>query len=322
MPTTPPRPDAASIASLLSDLAFGFAILNDRRRPGAYRNGARVIKKLGPDLPRALASGELLATKGIGKSIVHLVQTALEGREIEVFARLGEQLPLGLLAARKVRGLGPGRVRTLWQTLGCETLGEIEYACIENRLVDLPGFSVATQTAVLAAIMELRDRAGKLRVDQGLAIAAQATSLSQLLGGATADPAPAMGHVLVVGGLALAVMSGLHVRATELLIRSYELFPTGALPDARDLGLWGVGRIARAFKLAFMLAAPFAIASLIYYLTLGVINRAMPQLMVAFVGAPVITLGGLFLLFAGAPLMLSVWTEALNGFLSDPTGVK
>ena len=153
-------------------------------------------------------------------------------------------------------------------------------------------------------------------------IAAQATSLSQLLGVATADPAPAMGHVLVIGGLALAVMSGLHVRATELLIQSYELFPTGALPDARELGLWGVGRIAQAFKLAFMLAAPFAIASLIYYLTLGVINRAMPQLMVAFVGAPVITLGGLFLLFAGAPLMLSVWTEALSGFLSDSTGVK
>ena len=188
---------------------------------------------------------------------------------------------------------------------------------------DFAGFSSLAVTEVAVGLaLGLGVRLFVIALQTAGAIAAQATSLSQLLGGATADPAPAMGHVLVVGGLALAVMSGLHVRATELLIRSYELFPTGALPDARDLGLWGVGRIARAFKLAFMLAAPFAIASLIYYLTLGVINRAMPQLMVAFVGAPVITLGGLFLLFAGAPLMLSVWTEALNGFLSDPTGVK
>lgn len=149
-------------------------------------------------------------------------------------------------------------------------------------------------------------------------IAAQATSLSQLMGPASGEPTPAMGHVLVVGGLALAVMSGLHVRAAELMIGSYEIFPAGRLPDPRPLAMWGTNRIAQSFQLAFMLAAPFAIASLIYYLTLGVINRAMPQLMVAFVGAPVITAGGLFLLFAGAPYMLQVWHEALTGFLANP----
>lgn len=182
------------------------------------------------------------------------------------------------------------------------------------------GFAVTEVTVGLA--LGLGVRMFVLALQTAGAIAAQATSLSQLLGGASADPAPAMGHVLVVGGLALAVMSGLHVRAAELLVHSYELFPAGQFPDPRGLSHWGVGRIAEAFGLAFMLAAPFAIASLIYYLALGVINRAMPQLMVAFVGAPVITLGGLFLLFAGAPLMLTIWTEALEGFMSNPTAAK
>lgn len=155
------------------------------------------------------------------------------------------------------------------------------------------------------------------------AIAAQSTSLSQLLGGASVEPMPAIGQLLVLAGLALAVMSGLHVRAAELLIASYDLFPAGALPDGRALSLWGVGRIAQAFALAFTLAAPFVIASVIYNLTLGVINRAMPQLMVAFVGAPVVTLGGLFILFAAAPLMLAVWSDALTGFFADPiTGAR
>ena len=76
--------------------------------------------------------------------------------------------------------------------------------------------------------------------------------------------------------------------------------------------------MSRAFSLAFLLAAPFVIASVIYNLALGVINRAMPQLMVAFVGAPVITLGGIVLLFLASPLMLSVWNDALMTFFNNP----
>lgn len=151
-------------------------------------------------------------------------------------------------------------------------------------------------------------------------IAAQSTSLSQLLGGASVDPMPAMGYFLMLGGLTLAVIMGLHIRAAQFLIHSYVMLPMGALPVSSDLSQWGVQRIAHSFGLAFALATPFVIASLIYNLALGVINRAMPQLMVAFVGAPAITFAGLFLLFAGAPLILSVWWDALNAFLLNPIG--
>ena len=151
-------------------------------------------------------------------------------------------------------------------------------------------------------------------------IAAQATSLSQLLGGAAADPAPAMGYMLTLAGITLAVLMGLHIRAAQFLIDSYTLVPMGQPPAAADLSHWGVRRIAHSFALAFALAMPFVIASLIYNLALGVINRAMPQLMVAFVGAPAITFAGLFLLFAGAPLILSAWSDALSSFLTNPIG--
>ncbi len=152
------------------------------------------------------------------------------------------------------------------------------------------------------------------------AMAANATSLSQVLGGAAADPLPAISYILVVAGLALAVMTGLHVKAAELLILSYDLLPPGAFPDGRTLSGWGLSQVTRAFSLAFILAAPFLVVSVIYNLTLGVINKAMPQLMVAFVGAPVITAGGLILLFLASPLLLSVWVDALNGFMARPFG--
>ena len=149
-------------------------------------------------------------------------------------------------------------------------------------------------------------------------MAAQATSLAQVFGGAASEPMPAIGHVLVVAALALAVMSGLHVRVAELLIWSYDPLPLGRFPAAASLSDWGTTEVSHAFSLAFSLAAPFVIVSVLYNLTLGVINRAMPQLMVAFVGAPVITAGGLALLFLLSPVILERWHDALIRFLAQP----
>lgn len=149
-------------------------------------------------------------------------------------------------------------------------------------------------------------------------IAAQSTSLAQVLGGAMAEPVPAMGHILVMGGLALALMGGLHVRVAEMVILSYDMLPMGRLPSGADVSEWGVDQIRRAFSLAFTLAAPFVVLSVLYNVALGVINKAMPQLMVAFVGAPVITAGGLLLLCLAAPILLATWLDALNTFIQNP----
>jgi flagellar biosynthesis protein FliR len=152
-------------------------------------------------------------------------------------------------------------------------------------------------------------------------IAAQAASLTQLFGGLAGEPQPAMANLFVMAGLALAVIAGLHVRAAELLILSYDLLPPGRLPGPGDVADWGTDRIARVFALGFSLAAPFVIASVLYNVALGVINKAMPQLMVSFVGAPALTLGGLVLLAISAPLLLGVWTAALSDHLAAPFSV-
>jgi flagellar biosynthetic protein FliR len=149
-------------------------------------------------------------------------------------------------------------------------------------------------------------------------IAAQSVSLSQMLGIATAEPLPALGHLMVVAGLALAATMGLHLRVAEALILSYEALPPGRIPDGAVIAEWGVGGVARAFGLAFSLAAPFLAASLVYNVALGAISKAMPQLMVALVGAPAITLAGLALAAISLPLLLPVWAAALAAVLADP----
>ncbi|MEL7164903.1 MAG: flagellar biosynthetic protein FliR [Pseudomonadota bacterium] len=190
--------------------------------------------------------------------------------------------------------------------------------------LELPPFTI-DQIAVLSltetlsgALIGLGLRLFILALQTAGTIAAQSTSLSQILGGAAVEPLAAIGYILTISAIALAVMTGLHVKSAELMILSYSFLPLGLFADGADVAMWGTAQISKAFSLAFVLAAPFVLISVLYNLTLGVINRAMPQLMVAFVGAPVITLGGLFVLFLAAPSMLTVWLEALDRFIAAP----
>lgn len=143
------------------------------------------------------------------------------------------------------------------------------------------------------------------------AIAAQSSSLSQIFGGAAGvDPQPAIGHVLSLGGVSLAMGMGLPLYVVGYFAQSYVLLPVGAFLSAQTVAEIGLGRVVDMFELGFALAMPFVVASLLYNVTLGFINKAMPQLMVSFVGAPAITLGGLGLLAIAAPFLLSHWMSA------------
>lgn len=190
---------------------------------------------------------------------------------------------------------------------------------LPNHLTDLAWHAATEVTIGLALGMMVRMFVFALQISGS--IAAQATSLSQLLGGSVSEPVPAMAHVMVTAGLALAMISGLHIRAAEYLIGSYEVFPPGQWIAPGGLTTWGVSQVAHIFSLAFGLAIPFVIVALVYNLALGVINRAMPQLMVAFVGAPAITAGGLIIFMLGSPLIMSVWVEALETFFDNPLRV-
>lgn len=152
-------------------------------------------------------------------------------------------------------------------------------------------------------------------------IIAQATSLSQIFGAGNSEPQPAVGFLLTMAGLALAMNMGLHVAAAELMIGSYQAFPVGQMVAPDLVREWGTSGVAHAFQLAFSISAPFVVGSLVYNAALGAINRAMPQLMVSFVGAPALTLGGLMLMAVAVPTGLIVWRTALGAALIDPLSV-
>ena len=190
--------------------------------------------------------------------------------------------------------------------------------------IDLPPPTLAVALRALATesiaglFLGLMLRLFILALQTAGAIAAQSTSLSQLMGSQGLDPLPALGHILTTAALALLMLTGFHVKAAGFLILSYELIPALTFPSPSALADAGRDRVSQSFALGFTLAAPFVILSVLYNLTLGVINKAMPQLMVAFVGAPVITFGSIALLLVAAPVMLTVWLQAFDAFIAAP----
>ncbi len=182
-----------------------------------------------------------------------------------------------------------------------------------------PAFLRALATETIAGLfLGLMLRLFIIAIQTAGAIMAQSTSLSQLLANAGVDPLPAIGHVLTIAALALLMATGFHVKAAAFLILSYDLLPVMQFPSPASVADAGRVRVAESFALAFSLAFPFVILAVLYNLTLGVINKAMPTLMVAFVGAPVITLGSITLLFFTAPVVLAVWIDAVERFLAAP----
>jgi len=157
-----------------------------------------------------------------------------------------------------------------------------------------------------------------LGLQTAAAVAAQTMSLSQLFASAGAEPQPALGTLLTMAAIALAFESGLHVKLCALFILSYDLLPPGGAPSAGDVLIWGSGAVSRATALAFSLALPFVIIGILWNIALGAVNRAMPQLMVAFIGAPALALGSLVLAALFAPLILAAWLAAFDLRLAFP----
>ncbi|MBK7336496.1 MAG: DNA polymerase/3'-5' exonuclease PolX [Saprospirales bacterium] len=110
----------------------------------SYQNAYLQLRKMDQPLS-ALSEEQLSALKGVGNAISGKIRELVENGKMETLERYKAQTPAGLLEVLEVQGLGPKKIRTLWQDLGIESIGELLYAVNENRLVELKGFGAKTQ---------------------------------------------------------------------------------------------------------------------------------------------------------------------------------
>jgi DNA polymerase (family 10) len=122
----------------------------------AYANAARRLETLDEDLEVLARRGDLKSIKGIGDALSRKITELVTTGRLEYYETLKASIPPGHLEMLRIPGLGPKKIRALYEKLAIETLGELEYACMENRLVELPGFGARTQQKILTGIEHLK----------------------------------------------------------------------------------------------------------------------------------------------------------------------
>jgi len=127
----------------------------------AYYNAALTVEKLGQDVNDLVKKGELPSIKGLGEALVKKITELAETGRLGYYEELKSSVPPGLSEMLSIHSLGPKKIRTIHEKLGITTIGELEYACVENRLVELPGFGAKTQEKILKGILQLKSYSGR-----------------------------------------------------------------------------------------------------------------------------------------------------------------
>lgn len=110
----------------------------------AYANAYLILRKLDKPLTEMSAT-EIDALPGVGTSVLAKIKEFLASGRIAQLEAYRARTPEGIQQLLEVRGLGPKKVRVIWEALQVESPAELLYACEENRLVALPGFGQKTQ---------------------------------------------------------------------------------------------------------------------------------------------------------------------------------
>lgn len=113
----------------------------------SYQNAYITLRKLDKPLTD-MSRSEIDAIKGVGKAIGDKIQELLQTGQLETFQKYTEKTPSGVIDMLHIKGFGPKKIQAVWQDLGIETVGELLYACNENRLIELKGFGKKTQDEI------------------------------------------------------------------------------------------------------------------------------------------------------------------------------
>ncbi|MCK9375507.1 MAG: DNA polymerase/3'-5' exonuclease PolX [Syntrophobacterales bacterium] len=169
--------DKKEVAAVLEEIALLLDLSGENPfKVRAYEAGARAVLTFPGDLAAALQSGDLARVKGIGKSLAGVIDELLSRGDAALHRDLKAKTPPGLLELLQVPGLGPKKARVLYDELHITGLGELEYACRENRLVGLAGFGAKSQDKIRAGLAGLKRYAGLFRLGDLLPLAESLTA--------------------------------------------------------------------------------------------------------------------------------------------------
>src|SRR5512135_2249753 len=118
----------------------------------AYHNAAQALRGLSADLSEMIADGRLAEVPGIGETLYSkIVQLATTGH-LPSFEELKRSTPPGLVALLRVPGLGPKKIKALYDALKIESLADLRAAGESGAIAKLKGFGAKTEAKILEGI--------------------------------------------------------------------------------------------------------------------------------------------------------------------------
>ncbi len=171
----------AEIFSLLSKLTDIHG--ENSFKAQSYSIAAFHIEKL-PEQLTEIPKEKIASIRGIGESSAKKIIEILETGSLKALQELIEKTPIGVIEMLNIKGIGPKKISTIWKEMEIESIGELLYACQENRLKMYKGFGEKTQQNIIETIEFYMSNQGSNLYAQVEAVEPQITPYLQKLFGA------------------------------------------------------------------------------------------------------------------------------------------
>jgi DNA polymerase (family 10) len=163
------------IASVLEKIATLLELKGENPfKVRAYTNAARAIETFGANVSSFQDEEAVAKIPGIGKSIALKITELAETGSLKYFQELSAEFPPGILELFSLPGLGAKKIKALHDKLGISSIEQLEKACEQGRIAELPGFGETTQQKLCDAIARRAAHVGSFQFGQ---VAAEAESL-------------------------------------------------------------------------------------------------------------------------------------------------
>ncbi len=130
-------------------------------RSRAYHNAAQVIGSLTDDLGKLIGEKKLTSVKGIGSGLSEIITDLYTKEHSQQYEELRASFPKGVLEMLRIQGLGPKKVKVLFEKLKIQSISDLKTACLEHRLLKVEGFGEKTETNILKGIEHLEHSSDK-----------------------------------------------------------------------------------------------------------------------------------------------------------------
>lgn len=129
----------------------------------AYTNAARTLETFTGDFGAVVAEGRLGEVDGIGAALQEKITDFVRTGSLPYYEKLRAEFPPGLFELFELQGLGPKKIKALWEQLDVSAVDALEAACKDGRVAALKGFGEKTAGNILISIQARRQYAGAFR---------------------------------------------------------------------------------------------------------------------------------------------------------------